>query len=148
MQKPREVVPETLPNLDPIVGDTDPIPIDVAAAMFFPHGGIKTATLFAAIRKGRLAVEKVGKAYFVTRHDIEEWRKSCRVERSPRASTLGDAPIGSPNGSSEMETQNSSLAVANAMSAALRNVSRDISHRGSTQIPGNVIRPRFKSRKS
>ena len=138
----------TPPNSTPRIGDNDPLPIDVAASMFFPHGGIKTATLFAAIRKGRLAVEKVGRAYFVTRHDIEEWRKSCRVERSPRDSTSGDVPIGSPNGSSETETQNTSLAVANAMSAALRNVSRDISRHGSTQIPGNVIRPRFKSRKS
>jgi hypothetical protein len=56
-----------------------PMPIKVAVQKCFPFGGIKASTLMHAIRAGRLAYEKHGRSYFVTKRDIEQWRQTSRV---------------------------------------------------------------------
>ena len=56
-----------------------PMPLKVAAATCFPHGGVTKSTLLAAIAKGRLAYEKIGKTFFVTEAAVIEWRNQCRA---------------------------------------------------------------------
>jgi hypothetical protein len=63
--------------------DDVPMPIKVAVEKCFPFGGLKKFTLMNAIREGRLAYEKHGKAYFVTKRDIEQWRNASRVAAKP-----------------------------------------------------------------
>lgn len=64
-----------------------PMPLAVAVSALFPHGGVTKSTLLAAIRKGDLAYEKIGKAYFVTEADIAAWRNRCRADACLPGST-------------------------------------------------------------
>lgn len=75
-------MPENIPSAsidDPPDMDI-PMPIEEAVKVCFPYGGLKKVTLFDAIRKGELAYEKLGRAYFTTRRDVEKWRSSFRVQ--------------------------------------------------------------------
>jgi len=62
----------------------EPMPLDVAVTRCFPHGGITKSTLLAAIRRGALVFEKVGRTYLVTEADIAAWRSQCREEAKGR----------------------------------------------------------------
>lgn len=56
----------------------EPVPIAVAAKLFFPHGGVTVSTLRSAIRRGELQCEVIGRGYCVTGADIRKWRELCR----------------------------------------------------------------------
>jgi hypothetical protein len=63
------------------------MPLQVAVETFFPHGGVTKSTLLAAIRDRRLGFEKIGKTYFVTGADIQQWRDTqCRAAACPQGS--------------------------------------------------------------
>jgi hypothetical protein len=51
--------------------ENTPIPVGVAAKVCFPFGGLTKSTLMYAIRAGKLAYEKNGRAYFVTGRDFK-----------------------------------------------------------------------------
>lgn len=71
-------VPESK-DAAPLADDTTPMPLKVAVEVCFPYGGLTKSALFYAIRSGRLAYEKIGKSYFVTRRDVEKWRNLSRT---------------------------------------------------------------------
>lgn len=115
-----------------------PVPISKAVEMFFPHGGVTKSTLFAAIRRGELACEKIGKAYMVTEADVIEWRKMCRKETKGQDSGLGNAKAEPPSTSSNMERSKSAQAAALMKANALTKPSPPILPPTSSPTPGNV----------
>jgi hypothetical protein len=60
------------------IGMDDPVPLQVAAEIFFPAGGVTEQSLRTEIRKGRLAVERIAGKDFVTKRAIDEMRERCR----------------------------------------------------------------------
>jgi len=69
----------------------DPVPLNVAAHLFFPAGGVTAGTLKREIRKGHLVPERIGGKYFVTRRAINEMRERCRVTQKVPGSTSAPA---------------------------------------------------------
>ena len=116
-----------------------PMPLDFALKRFFPHGGVTKQHMLAAIHKGALAAEKIGRAYFVTAGDIREWRKSCRVENCPRGSASGNAKGESPDVSLSMEARKSTLAAALAITQKLkRNSENTLPKRARSTRPAGI----------
>lgn len=113
-----------------------PMPLQVAVETCFPHGGVTKSTLLAEIRRGRLGYEKIGKTYMVTETDIEQWRQSCRVTKSPPGSTCARAGEETPCSSSSTTDERSALVAAQTMSAALKKNSGNTSPRRTAQTPG------------
>jgi hypothetical protein len=109
-----------------------PMPLDYAVRRFFPHGGVSKEQMLAAIRKGRLKAEKIGRAYLVTPGSIREWRKSC-ARNCPPDSGSAPAKAASLDGSLSMDERKSTLAAALAITKGLRKNS------------GNTSRPRARS---
>jgi hypothetical protein len=64
-----------------LIGDDDPVPLDVAAKIFYPAGGVTEQTRKSEIRKGHLVLELTGGKYFVTKRAINEMRELCRGQR-------------------------------------------------------------------
>jgi hypothetical protein len=110
-----------------------PMPLDVAIARCFADGGVTKAHLLAAIRRGDLACEKIGRAYFVTAGDIREWRNKCRARGSRQGFVSGNGKAVNHDGSLSMDERKSTLAAALAITKGLRKSS------------GNTSRPRVKS---
>src|SRR5262245_26305954 len=123
------------------------MPIARAVEVCFPHGGIKPATLMAAIRRGELAYEKIGRAYFVTETDVTEWRKQCRVPQKVTASISGKEKAENRNTSSVTERMKYSRDSVRLKSQKLKKGLRNISAPGD-QIPANVISIRSQLEKS
>lgn len=114
------------------------MPLDVAVARHFPLGGATKATLLAAIRRGDLACERIGRAYFVTDADVKQWRRKCRESASRPGSSSGAALAGQIDGSLSMDERKSTLAAAQAIVQALKPGLANTSRRpaGSTQRSG------------
>lgn len=127
---------------------TDPMPLDVAARLCFPHGGATKRTLLDAIRKGALGFERVGNRYLTTVADIEAWRKQCRDEARGRVSTSTPARAARPSTSSGMDRIALAQAAALAMSRELTRPSRTISPGPSGPTPANVTCLKSHARKS
>jgi len=66
----------------------DPITLKDACDVVF-RGAITPSTLMAEHRRGNLALEKIGRRFFVTRADLKEMRNKCRVDHPPRAPGSG-----------------------------------------------------------
>lgn len=66
-----------------------PMPLDFAIRRFFPHGGVSKPQMIAAIRRGELRAEKIGRAYLVTPGAIREWRRKLRLGYVARFILLG-----------------------------------------------------------
>jgi len=86
---------EKLPNLQDIADLEDAgldEPVKLAMAPYLPEIGMAWSekVLRGAIIRGELPAEKVGRAIFVTRRGIMEWRNACRVQPNPR--TYGSCP--------------------------------------------------------
>ena len=97
-----------------------PMPLDFAVRRFFPHGGVSREQMLAAIRRGQLKAEKIGRSYLVTPGAIREWRNTCRVNVSQPASTSASARAGSHDGSLSMAERKSTLAAALAITRGLK----------------------------
>lgn len=126
----------------------EPMPLDVAVRVCFPHGGITKSTLLAAIRKGALGFEKVGRTYLVTAADIAAWREKCREEAKGRVCSYASARAARPCTSSGTDRLRSAQAAALMMSQALTRPSRNTSQSISGPTPENVISLELQSRKS
>ena len=114
-----------------------PMPLEVAIRRFFPEGGVTIDILRAAIRKGELTCERIGRSYFVTPHDIREWRHKCRVRGSRHGSGSRTGASVESDGSLSMAERKSTLAAALAITKGLRKSSGNTSRRtaGSTPAP-------------
>lgn len=115
------------------------IPVQKAVELFFPYGGIKVATLMAEIRRGNLTYTRLGRAYFVTEQDIEEWVRKCRKLPRDRASiSTGEQGESRPT-SSETERTERARASALLRAEGLTKRSRPIVSAPSGPTPENVI---------
>lgn len=79
-----------------------PMPLSAALQKHFPDGGITLSTMQNAIRQGKLNCSRLGRVYMVTAEDIQDWMKSCRVERKQ----------GSISASEKAENQDGSFSTA------------------------------------
>ena len=80
------LVIETTPILD--LSDVHPLaPLRITDAVFLPELDLAWSerVLRAAIERGDLAAERVGRSIFVTRQGIKEWRERSRLTPAKRA---------------------------------------------------------------
>jgi len=73
----------------PHLADVHPLaPLRIADAVFLPELDLAWSerVLRAAIERGDLSAERVGRSIFVTRQGIEEWRSRCRLSPAERSS--------------------------------------------------------------
>lgn len=73
----------------PDLTETHPdAPLRIADAVFLPELGLAWSeqVLRGAIERGDLPAERVGRAIFVTRRGIEDWRARCRLTPAERSS--------------------------------------------------------------
>lgn len=104
---------------------------DAAAAL---HETVTVSSLRAAIREGRLPRRKLGRRYYVTSPEIEDFLR-CLAHASLPAST--SAPMNS-NGSSGTESASSGRDMALASVERLKMRSRDTS-RAASRPSGAVL---------
>lgn len=71
------------------LGDTDPITLTEASKIVL-RGVVSVSALRSEIRKGNLAVERIGKNLFTTPAAIREMREKCRVKPSALPDTQID----------------------------------------------------------
>lgn len=90
-----------LKGLSPML-DSGPMRLETALTVCFPHGGITISTMQNAIRQGKLNCSRLGRVYMVTAEDIQDWMKSCRVEKKQ----------GSISASEKAENQDGSFSTA------------------------------------
>ena len=119
-----------------------PMPLDIALRKFFPEGGLTKEAMLAAIRRGDLNCERIGRAYFVTAGDIREWREKCRVKGSRQGFISESGKAVNHDGSLSMAERKSTLAAALAITKGLKSNSGRTSRQrgGSTPAPGTPLR--------
>jgi hypothetical protein len=126
--------------------DTDPITLAEASQLVL-RGVVSVNTLRAEIRRGNLAVEKIGKNLFTTPAAIREMRDKCRVQQNLPDCTSEKTGKQSP-GSSATATKTDELAALRATVKALKGGSLSTLRRSTPadqQRAGNPIP--FPSRK-
>jgi hypothetical protein len=101
------------------IDDTSPITLAEASELVL-RGKVTVSTLRAEIRRGNLAVERIGKNLFTTPADIREMRKRCRVQPSRPDSISGKTETAT-SGSSATRTAIDELAVLKTTVQALKN---------------------------
>lgn len=112
-----------------------PMPLDAAVARFFPDGGVTKQHMLAAIHRGELACEKIGRGYFVTQGDIREWRNRCREKGSRQGFVSENGKAVDPDGSLSMDERKSTLAAALAITNRLRKRSGSTSPKRGKSTP-------------
>lgn len=127
----------------PLIGNDDPVPLELAAEIFYPLGGVTEQTLKTEIRNGRLVPELTGGKYFVTRRAINEMRELCRGQRKVPGSTSEKGPKEKRSGLSETERTKRSLDAAKAKARKLKDASAPTSSKSTTPEPGKVIHAKF-----
>lgn len=95
--------------------DTDPITLSEASDLL--RGIVTVAALRAEVKRGNLAVERIGKNLFTTPAAIREMRERCRVKPSLPASISDQT---TEPGSSATKDIASERAALKATAAALR----------------------------
>lgn len=110
------------------------MPLDFAVKRFFPHGGVSKTQMLAAIHKGTLRAEKIGRGYLVTPGAIREWRKSC-VKSCQPGSACANAPAARGDGSLSMDERKSTRDAALAIIKGLKKASGNTSQRTVRSTP-------------
>jgi len=93
-------------SADQPIDPRQPVRLADAVKLFFPFGGVTVATLRTEIRKGRLAVERIGNKDFVTGEAIARMRELCRVEPKVPVSVSSKRQAATPSGSSATDQLN------------------------------------------
>lgn len=123
-----QLVVETMSLPDP--SDVHPnAPLRLVEAVWLPElgGQFSEKMLRTAIGAGLLPAEQHGRALYVTRTGIRDWRENCRVSRrvpvygSSRNGSTATGSAARPSGSSETDGLRSAQAAAEMTFAALRN---------------------------
>ena len=119
----------------------NPMRLADAAKHCFPMGGVTKHTLLAAIRDGALGYIQIGKAYYVTEADIQDWLNKCRARKRESVSGSVSAKAAKPSMSSLTERMKSAQASALKMSKVLTKPLPTISPStsGQTQQSGGLI---------
>lgn len=127
--------------------DDDPITLAEASELVL-RGAVTVSTLRAEVRRGNLAVERIGKNLFTTPAYIREMRERCRVQQSRRDSTSGRTSEATTSGSSATGTATDELAILNANVKALKNGSLSTLRKSTHQSRSKAADPiPFPSRK-
>lgn len=98
--------------------DTDPITLTMASRIVL-RGVVSVSALRSEVRRGNLAVEKIGKNLYTTPAAIREMRDKCRVQQNLPDSTSDGTGKQSP-GSSATATKTDELAALKATVKALK----------------------------
>lgn len=126
--------------------DTDPITLTEASRVVL-RGVVSVSALRSEVRRGNLAVEKIGKNLYTTPAAIREMRDKCRVQQNLPDSTSDGTGKQSP-GLSATATKTDELAALKATVKALKGGSLSTLRRSTPadqQRAGNPIP--FPSRK-
>ena len=127
--------------------DTDPITLREAAAVIL-RGVVSESALRAEIKRGNLAVERIGKNLFTTPAAIREMRDKCRVMPNHRDSTSEKTET-PRSGSSATATATDELAALNATVKALKQGSLSTLRKNTPRDQQGAASPiPFPSRKS
>jgi hypothetical protein len=110
--------------------DDDPITLAEASEVVL-RGAVSVATLRAEVRRGNLAVERIGKNLFTTPAYIRQMRERCRVQQNRPASISARTRPETASGSSGTATATDELAVLRATATALKNGSLTTSPRNT-----------------
>lgn len=128
--------------------DTDPITLREAASIIL-RGVVSESALRAEIKRGNLAVERIGKNLFTTPAAIREMREKCRVMPNPRDSTSEKTATETRSGSSATGTATDELAALNATVKALKQGSLSTLRKSTPRDRQGAASPiPFPSRKS
>jgi hypothetical protein len=93
--------------------DTDPITLSEASDLL--RGIVSVSALRAEVKRGNLAVERIGKNLFTTPAAIREMREKCRVKPNHPASI--SAPTTAPGSSATVDTANEQVALKGIVQA-------------------------------
>lgn len=110
--------------------DDDPITLSEASEVVL-RGAVTVSTLRAEIKRGNLAVERIGKNLFTTPAYIREMRERCRVQQSRPASTSAKTAKAEKSGSSATGTGTPELASLKQSVALLKNGSLNTSSKST-----------------
>jgi hypothetical protein len=112
--------------------EDDPITLTEASELVL-RGAVTVSTLRAEVRRGNLAVERIGKNLFTTPAYIKQMRERCRVQQSHRDSTSARNGMEAKAGSSGTATATDELAALKATATALKNGSLNTSRKSTRQ---------------
>jgi hypothetical protein len=106
--------------------DTDPITLSEASDLL--RGIVSVSALRAEVKRGNLAVERIGKNLFTTPAAIREMREKCRVKPHHPASI--SVPTTAPGSSATADTASEQVALK-GIAAALRSGSLTTSRKNT-----------------
>lgn len=118
-----------------VVHEDTPLTLDKAAQTLL-NGVVKAATLRAAIHRGELAFERLGRTITVTARDVKEWREFCRVKPKERGSMQTADAV---NGSSVTGHDSSALAALLLSANRLIKPSLSTSQKNTSQPSAAVL---------
>jgi hypothetical protein len=113
------------------LGYDDPVPLVLAAEIFFPAGGVTPSSLRTEIRNGHLVVERIAGKDFVTRRAIEQMRERCRSQPKSRDS-------GSTEGQKKARSGSSSIAESTSQRDATKATAKALKKPSPTTSPANT----------
>jgi hypothetical protein len=98
-----------------------------AAHLLSPEGYVSVSTLRLEINRGRLPAQRIGKSFFVTPRDLEEFVKTCRVK--PKDPAYGSNLSGETPKivSSAAKAGSSAMGDANIALASLKSLGQKLS---------------------
>ena len=109
--------------------DTDPITLTEASELL--RGVVTVSALRAEVKRGNLAVERIGKNLFTTPAAIRDMREKCRVNQPRPASISGKT---TEPGSSGTKEHSDELAALKASVTALKSGSLNISRKSTSRV--------------
>jgi hypothetical protein len=93
-----------------MLGDDEPLRLEIAAARAFPDGSMSASGLRREHRRGRLAIERVAGNDYTTLKAIKEMREKCRSGVRERVYGFNQqADANQPLGSSATARSNNAL---------------------------------------
>jgi len=110
--------------------DADPITLTEASQVVL-RGVVSVSALRAEIRRGNLAVERIGKNLYTTPAAIREMREKCRVKQHHQDST-SETTKAATSGSSATTAKIDELAALKASVTALKSGSLSTLHKSTS----------------
>ena len=119
--------------------DSDPITLTEASQVVL-RGVVSVSALRAEIRRGNLAVERIGKNLYTTPAAIREMREKCRVKQHHHDST-SETTKAATSGSSATTARIDELAALKASVTALKSGSLSTLHKSTSHDRRKVENP-------
>lgn len=119
--------------------DTDPITLTEASELVL-RGAVSVSALRAEVRRGNLAVERIGKNLYTTPEAIREMRTKCRV-RPHHQGYISERTGRETSGSSATTDTTSALDALNQTVRALKGGSLNTSPKSMRRDPQKAASP-------